>query len=299
MCLFLLGGRLVTFIAARHECVPVFRHRCALGGVRRHGSLNLPVLIRLECTNLALAINNESQRNALHAPRAESAGHLLPQHRADHVTHDAVQDAARLLRVHAVDINRPGRLERLENGAAGDLIKLHTLRLQWIHAQEFRQVPGDRFALTVQVGCEPDLAGILGKLLQCRHLRAAVVTHFIGWLKVVLQVNARHRLLDTLGGTLGEVSDVPLGGFHLKAGSEVLGDGLRFGGTFHDHQLVAALGGGRSVPRFIVCGCLCRLCWSFCHIGSSSAQPKSRAPSVGAPSAEGWYLYEESSLRPK
>ena len=206
----------------------------------------------MECTNLALAINNESQRNALHAPRAESTSHLLPEHRADHVAHDAVQDAARLLRVHAVDINRTRRLERLQNGTASDLIKLHALCLQWIHAQEFRQVPGDRFAFAVQVGCEPDLAGILGKLLECRHLRAAVVAHFIGWLKVVLQVNARNRLLDTLGSTLRKVPDVPLGGLHLEAGPEVLGDGLRFSGTFHDHQLVAALLGGRIVPRFVV-----------------------------------------------
>ena len=202
MRLFLLGGRLVAFIAARHECVPVFRQRRALSRVRRHGCFHLPVFVRLECTNLTFAINNESQRNALHATRAESARHLLPEHRADHVAHDAVQDAARLLRVHAVDIDRTRCLKRLENGAAGDLIKLHALCLQWIHAQEFRQVPGDRFALTVQVGRKPDLAGVLGKLLQCRHLRAAVVAHFIGWFKVVLKVHARNRLLDTLRCTL-------------------------------------------------------------------------------------------------
>ena len=68
----------------------------------------------------------------------------------------------------------------------------------------------------------------------------------------MLQVNARHWLLHTLGGTLREVADVPLGGLHLKAGPEVLGDGLRLGRAFHDHQLVAALLSRRIVPRFVV-----------------------------------------------
>ena len=57
-----------------------------------------------EGLDLALALADEAHGDRLHAARRQAAAHLVPQDRADLVADQAVEDAARLLRVELVAI---------------------------------------------------------------------------------------------------------------------------------------------------------------------------------------------------
>ena len=55
-----------------------------------------------EGADLALALDDQPQRDRLHASRGKPAPHLVPQQRRDLVAHQPVQHAPRLLRIHQV-----------------------------------------------------------------------------------------------------------------------------------------------------------------------------------------------------
>ena len=75
-----------------------------LGAERLDG----PVLLRLERADLALALDDEPERDGLHAAGGESGLDAVPEDRARLVADEPVEDAAGLLRVHlaVVDLRR-------------------------------------------------------------------------------------------------------------------------------------------------------------------------------------------------
>ncbi len=82
-----------------------------------------PVLHRLECTDLALALDNQAHGHGLHASRRKSAADLIPQQRRNLVAHQPVKNAARLLRVDEILIHIAGMLERFLHSLLGDLVE--------------------------------------------------------------------------------------------------------------------------------------------------------------------------------
>ena len=58
-----------------------------------------PVFLRLEGLDLLFAVVDHAHGDGLHAARGEAAADLLPQKRAQLITHNTVEHAARLLRV--------------------------------------------------------------------------------------------------------------------------------------------------------------------------------------------------------
>ena len=81
--------------------------------------------IGLERLDLALALADDAHRDRLHAAGRQPAAHLLPEQRADLVADQAVEDAARLLRLEQVLVELLRVLERLLDRALGDLVEQH------------------------------------------------------------------------------------------------------------------------------------------------------------------------------
>jgi len=250
MGLLLHARSLAALVPARDEGTPFGRKSRGARRLRSHRRLHLPVLVRLERADLALAVHDQAKRDALHASRTEASGHLAPEHGAHHVAHDAVKDSPRLLRVDAVGVDGARLAERLEDRGARDLVELDALGLGWLHPEQLRQVPCDRLAFPVKVGGEPDLAGLLREALEVVDLRLAVVADDVLGLEPMVEVHPRHRLLDALGRSLGQIAYVPLRGLDAVARPEVLADRLRLRGALDDHEAVVA---GCAVV-LVVCG---------------------------------------------
>ncbi|MCY1518680.1 hypothetical protein D9M68_534030 [compost metagenome] len=238
-------------------------HLGALGGAEV--SVHFPVLFRHEGADLALALHHQLHRHRLHTAGGQAAGDLLPEQRRDHVAHHAVEEAARLLGVDAVDIEVAGLGEGLLDGLLGDLVEHHALVAAVIATDRFPQVPGDGLPFAVQVGCEIDGVGILGQAAQLfDHLLLAgkdlvlglpamvrVDTHAGDQLALGLLLGGQGRSLGsglaTLGRLLGgtgrttgrQVTDVADARLHHVLVAQVLVDGLGLGRGFHDDQRFA------------------------------------------------------------
>ena len=82
--------------------------------------------------------------------------------------------------------------------------------------QHLEEVPGDRLALTILVGCEIELVGRLQELLEPRDLGLLLLGHDVQRLEVVLDVDAqpgprfalhRRRHLRRVAGQIPDVTD--------------------------------------------------------------------------------------------
>src|SRR5208282_4611315 len=82
-----------------------------------------PVFFLFERLDFAFALNDEAQRNCLHAAGGEAAPNLVPQQWRNLITDEAIEDAPGLLRMHEILIDVPRMLEGLTNGALRDLVK--------------------------------------------------------------------------------------------------------------------------------------------------------------------------------
>ena len=119
-----------------------------------------PVLHRTECANLPLPLHDQPHGHRLHAPRREPPPDLVPKQRRNLVTHQPVQHAARLLRVHQVLVHVPGVLEGLLHRLLRDLVEGHAVNLLPLFgrgSQLQRQVVRNRLALAVRVRRQIDL----------------------------------------------------------------------------------------------------------------------------------------------
>src|SRR5207344_686254 len=97
----------------------------------------------------------------------EAPPDLGPQEVRDLVADEPVDDAARLLRVHAVLVDRARVLDRAGHGRLRDLVELRAVerRLRRAGPEHLLEVPADRLALAVRVGREVDRRGTLRRLL--------------------------------------------------------------------------------------------------------------------------------------
>src|SRR4029077_1123727 len=88
-----------------------------------------PILLRHKRAYQLFPLDNQAQRDRLHAPCGQSAPYLVPQQGRNFVAHDAVQHASRLLRVHQVAVHLPRLLKRRANRLRRNLVERHTENL--------------------------------------------------------------------------------------------------------------------------------------------------------------------------
>src|SRR5213592_2943478 len=208
-----------------------------LGQPRREGwrlgrlepRLDSPVLLGREGADLALPLADDADRDRLHAPRREPAAHLVPEEGRELVADQAVEDAARLLRVEAVLVELAGVPERLEDRLLRDLVEEHAVDVPPAPAELLHDVPGDGLTLAVGVGGEVDVLLVLGGLLDLlEHLRLALDDVVLGR-EVALDVVPELRL--------GQVHHVADGRLHLVVAPEVLAERPGLGRRLDDDEV--------------------------------------------------------------
>ena len=188
-----------------------------------------PVLLRYEGVDLALAVDDQPYRHALHPPGREAAADLAADQRAELVADQPIDDAACLLRVHQVQVDAARIGEGLVDGALGDLAEGHAADLVSAQAGVLGDVPGDRLTLAIEVGGQPDQVGasrLVGQLVQ---LLAPILQRHVAGLEVVVHVHAQ--------AARRQVADMAVGGQHGIPGAQVALDCLGLGGRLDDHEI--------------------------------------------------------------
>ena len=231
-----LGAHRDAFVAQAQAVELLALERDQLGGevgaVMRHLSGDRPVLLGLERLDLAFAIDDQAQRDRLHAARRLGAGQLAPQHRGKREAEQVIERAAGEVGVDEVLVELARGLHRLGHRLLGDGIEgdaLHVLRKRLTLGQQLPDMPGNRLTLTIGVGGEDQAVGLLGKVGDRLHLLALVA--------VQLPIH-REVLVRADRAVLGrQVADVAVGGEDAVVLAQVLLDGLGLGRRFYDDEL--------------------------------------------------------------
>ena len=130
-----------------------------------HG-FDRPVLDRDKSTDLLFSFADKAGRDRLHAACGKTTVDLPPQPWRELVTHQTVEDTARLLGIDTVKIDRLRILDRFTDRRRRDLMESNTHLVFRIHIQKLRQMPGDRFAFAIRVRCQKDIAALVRRFLQ-------------------------------------------------------------------------------------------------------------------------------------
>ena len=121
-----------------------------------------PVLFGAEGLALALAVDDYPERHRLHPAGADAALDLVPQQRAQLIADQAVEDAARLVRVEQVVIELRGIGDRLFYSGRRNLMQQHAADLGLGLAEMIGDMPCDRLAFAIGVAGEVDVVLALG-----------------------------------------------------------------------------------------------------------------------------------------
>ena len=199
----------------------------ALGG--DEGGIDGPVLLGHEGADLVLAIHDDLGGHGLYTSRGQAASHRLPQEGRELVAHDTVQNTAGLLGIDQIHIDGSGLLDGGLDHGLGDLVEGDALDLLHGDTQRVGQMPGNSLALAIRVGCEEDLACVLGLLLDLLDDVALAADVDVVSGEVILDVYAQRAF--------GQVADVTHRGDDLVVGAQIALDGACLGGRLHDDQI--------------------------------------------------------------
>ena len=151
--------------------------------------------------------------------------HLFPQHGRELEAHQPVEDAARLLGVHQVHIDRAGFLDGFEDRPLGDFVEDDAFRPIDREPQHFGQVPCDGLSFAVFIGSEPH--GLrLREFRKLVHDLLLVARNLVDGLEAVVDIDSEVLLR--------EVADVSEARFYDIVLAEELLDGLGLGRGLYD-----------------------------------------------------------------
>ena len=122
--------------------------------------------VRIDFT---LAVHDDADPHALHPTRTQFGPDFAPQHRAQVESHEAVQNAARLLGVHQINVHLTWRFNGLQNGGLGDLRKHDALGLLGLQSQRLHEVPADGLSFPVLIRREPHCLRLFCQRFELSH----------------------------------------------------------------------------------------------------------------------------------
>ena len=211
-------------------------------------NFNGGVMTRDKGADDALALHNEAECHRLHPPRRELRLDESREERRKAIADEAIQDAARLLSVNKIQVDRAGVGKRLEDGPLGDLAEGNPASVRLGDAEGLRHMPGNRLPLTVKVGCQPDGGCLLCGTSDVIEALLLIFNNLVDRGEAVLHVH-RHAPLLRL---LGEIPNVPIGGEHGVVGAEIPLNRLGLGRRLDDNEVGGSLCHGRersTAPR--------------------------------------------------
>jgi hypothetical protein len=164
-----------------------------------------PILNRLKCVDLGLALHNQTHRNGLHTTRRKSSPHLVPKQRRYLIANQPIQHASRLLGIHKVLIHIAGMIESFLHRLLGDLVEGHAPYLFLFlgrRPQLKSKVIRDRLAFAIRVRRQKDFIRTGSRPLQLRYDLLLARRHNQRRYKcAILQLHANV--------VLGQIHDVP------------------------------------------------------------------------------------------
>ncbi len=204
-----------------------------LTGRGREDRLDRPVFLALEGPDLALPLDDEPDGDGLDATGRQPGADLPGDERAERVADDPVDDPPGLLGVDEVEVDPARMIEGLADGGLGDLREGDPTGGVDRQVDRLGHVPGDRFALAVEVGREVHRIGALGGLADRTELLATVGDDLVLGREVMVDIHAELALARVLR----EVADMAIGGEDRVARPEIAFDRLRLGGRFDDDKI--------------------------------------------------------------
>ncbi len=195
--------------------------------IGRERRLDVPVPGGHEADALPFALDDETGRGTLHAPRRQTRVDLLPKDGRHLIPVEPVEDATGLGRVDEAVVDATRAADRLVDSGPRDLVKHHALD-RHPRLERLEQMPRDRFALAILIRREEELVRVLQRGPQLLDHFLASGGQLVGRLEPVVDVDG-----ETLAG---EVGDVPDRRAHLISVTEEARDRLRFRGRFHDDE---------------------------------------------------------------
>ena len=203
--------------------------------------LEIPIHRGVECAPLFFTLDDQADSDALHAARAESGLHFLPEQRRERVAIETIENAPALLRSHEVLVHVGRILERVLDGLFRDLVK-HDAPDRDLWLEDFFEVPADRLAFAVRVRREQQLGGVLDGRLQMRDLLSFVRRDDVVGREVLFHVDAKtppllvFDFLGNLRSRLREIPYVTVARLDPVFVPEETAKNLRLGGRFDDDE---------------------------------------------------------------
>src|SRR5208282_2389911 len=148
-----------------------------------------PVLFGAKCLALALAIDDDPQRNRLHAPGADPALDLVPQQRTYLVPNQPIEHPARLVRVEQVVIEVRGIGNGLLDRGRRDFMQQHAADVGLGLAKMIGDMPRDRLAFAVGVAGEVDVILALGGTLDLADYLLFALDYDVFGREIVLDID--------------------------------------------------------------------------------------------------------------
>ncbi len=194
---------------------------------------------------VAFALHDDPGGHGLDAARRQLGRDLLPQHGADLVAVQPVQNAAGFLRVDQVDVQVAGIFGRLEDGRLGDLVEHHPLDGD-VRLEGFQQMPGDGLTLAVAIRGQIELVDVLEQALELGDRALLLGADDVQRFEVRVDVDPEAgpglglEFRRHVGRGPGQVTDVAARGFDDVPRAQVAGQFARLGGRLDNHESPAA-----------------------------------------------------------
>ena len=163
---------------------------------RMEDGLYLIIWFAAESHDLLFPVHDQAEGDALHTAGGKLRLDLAPQDGGEFEAYQAVQHAARLLRVDKVSVDVAGMLDRIQDGRLGDFMEHDPPRLRGVEGQGFGQVPGNGFSFAVLIGREPHGLGAGGEFLQFGNDLLLVGRYYIFGLESMFHIHAQLLLLQ-------------------------------------------------------------------------------------------------------
>ncbi len=177
-------------------------HWGGIGAGKRENGIDAVEWFAVERLHFALALDDQTQRYALHSTCRERRFHLAPQHGRQSKAHQTVEHAACLLCIDKVHVQMTGCLNGVNNGWFGNLVEHDAVGLFLVQTQHLAQMPRYGFSLPIFIGSQPYSLCVAGITSKFRNQRLFLLRNLVARLK---SVQVYTQLL------LFQVADVAIG----------------------------------------------------------------------------------------